>query len=362
VNVVDLVRGDVATMEPYTPIFPFEVVAARLGRTPDSIVKLDANENPYGPSPCVRAALADLAYANIYPDPESRHLRRALTEFTGVAVDHLLAGAGADELIDLTMRLFLMPGDVILNCPPTFGMYAFDAAVCGARVVSVPRRADFTLDLDAVEEATRQYGPKLLFVTSPNNPDGSVVSDEDLERLLALPIVVILDEAYVEFAGRERSRIGRVPDQDNLVVLRTFSKLAGLAGLRVGYGAFPGPLMPHLWKIKQPYSVSVAASTAAMAALEDLAWFEEKVGLLVAERVRLLRLLESIPYLRPYPSQSNFVLCQVLDHDARQLKLDLEQEGILIRYFDKPRLRDHIRISVGKPEHTDILIKELAAR
>jgi histidinol-phosphate aminotransferase len=241
-------------------------------------------------------------------------------------------------------------------------MYAFDAAVCGARVVTVPRSADFTLDLDAVEEATGQHRPKLLFVTSPNNPDGSVASDEDLERLLGLPIVVILDEAYVEFAGPERSRIRQVPDQDNLIVLRTFSKLAGLAGLRVGYGAFPDSLMPHLWKIKQPYNVSVAASTAAMAALEDLDWFEEKVRLIVAERARLLRLLESIPYLRPYPTQSNFILCHVVDRDARQLKLDLEQKGILIRHFDRPRLRDHIRISVGKPEHTDILIKELTTR
>ena len=361
-NAVDLVRGDVATMEPYTPIFPLEVVAARLGCAPDEIIKLDANENPYGPSPRVRDALADLPYAHIYPDPESRHLRKALARFTGVPVDNLLAGAGADELIDLTMRLFLLPGDVILNCPPTFGMYAFDAAICGARVVSVPRHVDFTLDRDAVEEATRQHSPKLLFVTSPNNPDGGLASGEVLERLLALPIIVVLDEAYVEFAGREQSRIRQVPDQDNLIVLRTFSKLAGLAGLRVGYGAFPASLMPHLWKIKQPYNVSVAASTAAVAALEDMAWFEEKVGLIVAERARLMRLLESIPYLRPYPSQSNFILCQVLDRDARQLKLDLEQEGILIRHFDKPRLRDHIRVSVGKPEHTDALIRELVER
>ena len=365
-NAVDLIRGDVATMEPYTPIFPFEVLAARLGRDPDDLIKLDANENPYGAAPGVRAALAGLRYTHVYPDPQSRELRAALAGFTGVPADLLLAGAGADEMIDLTMRLFLQPGDTIVNCPPTFGMYPFDAAICGAGVVSVPRRDDFSLDLDAVEAAVRRHEPKLIFVACPNNPDGSWLPDADLERLLALPLVVVLDEAYVEFAGTEpanlgrgRSRIRRVAERENLIVLRTFSKLAGLAGLRAGYGAFPAALIPHLWKIKQPYNVSVAASAAAVAALEDRAWLEQKVTLIVEERERLSNRLATIPYLQPYASQSNFVLCRVIGRDARALKRSLEQEGILVRYFDKPRLRDHIRISVGRPEQTDALIAAL---
>ncbi len=359
-NAADLVRADVATMEPYTPIFPFEVVAARLGRAPEDIIKLDANENPYGPPPGVRDALANLQYAHIYPDPESRILRQALARFTGVPSGVLLAGAGADELLDLTMRLFLSPGDSILNCPPTFGMYAFDAAISGARVVSVPRTAELALDLEGIEAAVAQQRPKLVFVTSPNNPDGGWLPDHGLERLLALPVVVVLDEAYVEFAGMDRSRIGRVPHCDNLIVLRTFSKLAGLAGLRIGYGAFPATVMEHLWKIKQPYNVSVAAAAAALAALEDRAWLEQRVALIVAERERLIGLLSAVPYLAPYPSDANFVLCRVVDRDARELKLALEREGILIRYFDKPRLRDHVRFSVGKPEHTDALVRVLA--
>jgi histidinol-phosphate aminotransferase len=357
-----LIRPTIATMEPYTPIFPFEVLAARLGRAPDDIIKLDANENPYGTSPQVLEALASLRDAHIYPDPESHVLREALADFAGVPADLVLAGAGADELIDLTMRLFLQPGDAIIDCPPTFGMYAFDAAISGAGVISVPRSCDFSLDLEAIEEATYAHHPKLIFVASPNNPDGGWLPDADLERILTLPLVVILDEAYVEFAGTRHSRIRQVPHRDNLIVLRTFSKWAGLAGLRVGYGAFPTALMPHLWKIKQPYNISVAAAAAAVAALRDRAWLERKVGLIVRERERLAQLLGDIPYLRPYPSQSNFVLCQVAGRDAGQLKLALEQEGILVRYFNKPRLRDHIRISAGKPEHTDALIAVLRSR
>ena len=358
-NATDLVRPDIVTMEPYEPIFPFGVLAARLGRHPDDVIKLDANENPYGPSPRMRAALANLPYVHIYPDPESRALRAALADFTGLPAELLLAGAGADELIDLTMRLFVQPGDAVLNCPPTFGMYAFDATVAGARVISVPRRPDFTVDIDAIEKAVRQHRPKLAFITSPNNPDGGWLSDADLERLLALPLIVVLDEAYVEFAGMERSRIGQVPQHDNLIVLRTFSKWAGLAGLRVGYGAFPAALMPHLWKIKQPYNVSVAASAAAITALQDRDYLEQQLVRIIAQRERLVQSLGDIPYLRPYPSRANFVLCRVVGRDARQLKLTLEGEGVLIRHFNKPGLRDHVRISVGRADQTDALVAAL---
>jgi histidinol-phosphate aminotransferase len=215
------------------------------------------------------------------------------------------------------------------------------------------------VDVAAVIEAVRRYRPKLLFVTSPNNPDGGWLSGAALERLLDLPLVVVLDEAYVEFTGLERSRIGWVASCDNLVVLRSFSKWAGLAGLRVGYGAFPAALMPHLWKIKQPYTVSVAASTAAIASLEDRAYLEQVVARIVEERERLRQELGRIPYLRPYPSHANFVLCQVEGRRAGHVKRALEQEGVLVRHFDKPRLDDCIRVSVGKPEQTDALISML---
>ncbi len=180
----------------------------------------------------------------------------------------------------------------------------------------------------------------MLFIATPNNPDGSILDANIIDALFELPTLVVLDEAYIEFAdenlGVDLSRIRIVPARENLVVLRTFSKWAGLAGLRIGYGAFPLWLMPTLWKSKQPYNVNVAASVAAQVSLEHTDELAEVVLLLKNERARLFAALQEIPFLKPYPSQSNFILCQVVERDAAELKSRLAQEyGIFIRYFNQ---------------------------
>jgi histidinol-phosphate aminotransferase len=358
------IRAHLESLPPYIPIEPFEVLSELVGRDPSQIVKLDANENPYGPLPVVREALGKLYFPHIYPDPESRALRKSLSKFTGIGEEFLLAGAGADELIDLLMRVVLEPGDCILSCPPTFGMYTFDAQLNAARCIEVRRNPDFSLDTESLRKAVETHQPKILFIASPNNPDGSMLDRKKIDQLLTLPLLVVLDEAYIEFAdedlGGSLSRIREVPSRENLVVLRTFSKWAGLAGLRIGYGAFPLWLMPTLWKSKQPYNVNVAASVAAQISLEHVEELKEIVQRLKAERSRLFDALQEIPYLKPYPTQANFILCQVIGSDAAELKSRLAQEhGIFIRYFNKPGLRDHIRISVGRPQDTDVLLEAL---
>lgn len=358
------IRAHLESLPPYIPIEPFEVLSARIGREASQIIKLDANENPYGPLPVVRGALGNLDFPHIYPDPESRALRASLEKFTGVPSDYLMAGAGADELIDLLLRVLLEPGDCVLSCPPTFGMYSFDGELNAARVIEVPRNRDFSLDIEAICKAVEKHQPKILFVATPNNPDGSLLDEKAIDGLLALPLLIVLDEAYIEFAGENLgaglSRIREVPLRENLVVLRTFSKWAGLAGLRVGYGAFPLWLMPTLWKAKQPYNVNVAASVAAQVSLAHVKELAGVVERLKLERNRLFSALQDIPYLQPYPTKSNFILCQVAGRDAAELKTRLaEQYGIFVRYFNKPGLRDHIRISVGRPQDTDVLLNAL---
>ncbi|KAB8140837.1 histidinol-phosphate transaminase [Chloroflexia bacterium SDU3-3] len=362
-DISHLLRPDIAALEPYTPIVPLEVLAERLGRPIDQIIKLDANENPYGASPRALAALASYPHYAIYPDPEHTALRAALSAYTGQPAARLICGAGSDELIDLLMRAFLMPGDAIINCGPTFGMYPFDAQLFAARVIAVPRTEGFAVDIEAVADAAQAHGAKMVFLANPNNPTGTLTPRAEIERLLELPMLVVVDEAYAEFAGQ--SLIDMVGSRPNLVVLRTFSKWAGLAGLRVGYAAVPEELIAHLWKIKQPYNVNCAAEQAALASLADMPYLQGLIDQIVAERGRLMAALAELPLLRPFPSSANFVLCRVAAEPgagpqrAMAIKRHLEERGILIRYYTTPALADCIRISVGRPEQNDALLAAL---
>ena len=355
----NLIRSDIADMASYTPIVPFDVLSQRLGIPAEDIIKLDANENPYGPSPRVYEALADETYYHIYPDPDSSSLRQALRQYIGVEASHIVAGHGADELIDLIIRLFISPGDAVINCPPTFGMYRFDTELNGGSIIDIERKEDFSLHTESVVDlAANNRNIKLIFITSPNNPDGGILDDRCLQQLLQLPLIVVLDEAYIEFAGG--SRANWVLEHENLIVLRTFSKWAGLAGLRVGYGIFPHWILSHLLKIKQPYNVNVAGGTAALASLSDVSRLQENVRKIVAERGRLYTALQAFDFLKPYPSEANFILSRVIGRDAAELKATLAERGILIRYFDTPGLRNHVRISVGTPSQTSVLLEALS--
>lgn len=351
----------------YTPIEPFEILSARVGKSPDQIIKLDANENPYGMSPRASEAVANMPFGHIYPDPESRKLRDQISSFINISAQNILAGAGADELIDLIVRVAIEPEDVVLNCPPTFGMYQFDGDLNSARVINIPRKADFSLDLPAIQHAIGKHKPKLLFLTSPNNPDGSLIDPEIIRELIEYQILVVLDEAYIEFAdpenlGQKKSMANLAANSDNLIVLRTFSKLAGLAGLRVGYGIFPNWLLPILWKAKQPYNVNVAAALAASAALEDQEYLRCTVAKIVSERERLLKSLRAINRITVYPSNANFILCRLAEDNAKKLKENLASEyGIFIRHFNKPGLNDCLRISVGTPQQNEQFLQVFTA-
>lgn len=355
----DLIRPDIAEMAPYTPIVPFDVLSQRLNISPGEIIKLDANENPYGPSRRVYEALVNETYYHIYPDPDSTALRQALSQYTEINASHIVAGHGADELIDLVIRLFISPGDAAINCPPTFGMYRFDIELNGGKIIDIDRKGDFSLDTESIIElANQNKNVKIVFITSPNNPDGGMLDDACLRELLQLPLIVVLDEAYIEFAGKSRGNW--VLEHENLIVLRTFSKWAGLAGLRVGYGIFPHWVLSHLLKIKQPYNVNVAGATAALASLSDVSQLRENVEKIVQERGRLYQALQEFDFLQPYPSEANFILARVIGKDAAELKAALAEQGILIRYFNTERLRDHVRISVGTPSQTSVLLKTLS--
>jgi histidinol-phosphate aminotransferase len=352
------IRSDIAEMEGYGyPSGTLELLSERMDRPASEIIKLDTNENPYGPSPKALAALAKMeSTAHIYPDVRVPYLRAGLAEYTGIDPEHILVGQGCDEIIKVTEQLFLEPGDIILNCPPTFTMYSLVAGWLGAKTVNIPRRADFSLDVEGIEKAAYEAGDKakLLFLCSPNNPDGSRMEAGVLDRLLQLPLVVVLDEAYFEFARIEASEDNalRIPHTPNLIIFRTFSKWAGLAGLRIGYGLYPLEIIEHLWKIKLPFNVSAAADTAARATLNDMTLMQANIQKIIAERERLLVELNAIPYLHAYPSYANFIFCKVTGVPIPEFQTRLENEGILIRYYEG-KVPGHIRISIGRPDQND---------
>ena len=351
-----LIRPSLRRSEAYVPIVPLEVLSEETGVAADQLVKLDGNENPYGCSPRVQRALGKYNRYHLYPDPDQRELREALAEYVGLGAEYIVAGQGSDDLIDLILRLIIDPGDKVINCVPTFGMYSFSTHICGGTVVEVPRDQNFAVDMAKVKAAIDER-TKVIFLASPNNPSGNTVPEGSIIELLKENLAVVVDEAYYEFS--RQTVVNMVPKYSNLIVLRTFSKWAGLAGLRVGYGIFPPDITPYIMKIKQPYNVNVAANVAAIESLKDVEHLEKTVRSIIEERERLFTELKKLGWLRPFPSQSNFILCSVLQGSAKGLRDELRKRGIIIRHFDTALLRDYIRITVGKPGHTNLLIKAL---
>jgi histidinol-phosphate aminotransferase len=320
------------------------------------IIKMNANENPYGCSPCVIKALAECRNFNIYPDDGQQELRRQLSAYAGVPAERIVAGHGSNTLIDSIVRLFVDPDDEVINSVPTFDIYRFSTEICGGRVVNINRDDKFEIDVAGIKAAISDK-TRLIFLATPNNPTGNAVAQADILELLKTGLPVVVDEAYYEFSGE--TAMSLTEKYQNLIVLRSFSKWAGLAGLRVGYGVFPPRIASYILAIKIPHNVSVAAEIAVRESLADIDYLQSRVKAIIQERVRLFNELQKITWLKPYPSKANFIYCAVLKGNASDLHLKLQQKGILVRYFDRPLLKNSIRISIGKPEHTDALIKAL---
>lgn len=320
------------------------------------IIKLDANENVYGCSPRVQKALGEFNKYNIYPDGEQTELRKALSGYTGTSPDTIVLGNGSGELLDYVLQLFVGPGDEVVNFVPTFDLYRTRTERISGKLIEVERKKDFSIDV-AKAKAAVTLKTKLIIITNPNNPDGTLTPEKDIRAILDTGVPVLVDEAYFEF-----SNVTIVPlmkKYENLMILRTFSKWTGLAGLRVGYGIFPPVVAAYLLKNKLPYNVSCAAQVAVLESLKDTEYLMGTVRKIIAERERMLNELKKIPYLTVYPSKANYVLCLIAGGRAGELRERMQSKGILVRFWDRPLMRDFIRISVGKPEHTDAVIKVL---
>ena len=353
------VQPHLAALPGYEPVTPVDQLAARAGVDPAGVLKLDANENPFGASAAVQRAIAAFDGWSVYPDPLQLDLRAALAGYAGVTAERVVGGAGSDELIELTVRALAGPGQRVLSCPPTFGMYRFLCDVAAVPLDEVERRPDFRIDLKAVLAAIRPE-TALVILASPNNPSGTPLGDDELAVLLAGGPTIAVDEAYGEYAGA--SALDRFGDHPRLIVFRTFSKWAGLAGLRAGYGVFHADLAAALLRIKQPYNVNLAADVAMRAAIDAKEELLAQAARVVEERAALARDIAALGWLTPYPSSANFLLCAVEggapDAGAR-LQAALAARGVFVRYFGTPRLRDCVRISCPRPDQHDALMTHL---
>src|SRR4030042_5640057 len=342
-----LIRPELVGFGGYVASKAPETVAAKAKVAVDASLKLDANENPYGCSPRVKQALSAYPYFNVYPDANQTELRKLLQGYTGVGAEHIVAGGGSDQLIDLIIRLFVGPGDEVINCIPTFDIFRFSTALCNGKMVEVLRDEDYRVNISAVKKALSKK-TKIILLANPNNPTGTSTPRQDVLELLDTGVPVLADEAYVEFSGETVTDL--VPQYKNLMVLRTFSKWAGLAGFRIGYSILPPQIAEYLRRIKLPYNVNVAAIIAVRESLKDIDYLRNNVKAIVAEKERLFGELKKLKWLKPFPSKANFVFCHVLSGKASEIQQELQNRGILIRYFDLPLLQNSLRISVGKPE------------
>ena len=355
----ELVPPWIRAIEAYKPGRPIEEVERELGI---HAIKLASNENPLGPSPmAVEAARRALADANWYPDGAGYYLRKKLSDQLGVEMDRLMLGAGSCELIDLVARTLLTPGDNAVCPEGSFPLYYSAVRATGERLITVPLRA-FAIDLEAIAKAASER-TRVIYLANPNNPTGTMFMADELDAFLSrIPqsALVVLDEAYYEFADRRgySRSLDLVRSGRNVLVLRTFSKVYGLAGMRVGYAIGPADLLAQLNKVRQPFNVTGVSLAAAQAALDDL----EHVGRSVENNRRGLAQLEAglrAQGVSFVPSVANFMLVH-LGPATNQIADAMLRLGVIVRPMAWMGFPEAIRVSVGTPAQNDKFLAALA--
>ncbi|NQU10035.1 histidinol-phosphate transaminase [bacterium] len=343
----------------YEPGRPIEEVARELGLNPARIVKLASNENALGPSPQAVAAMRRaLRTAHRYPDGGGFYLRRELARRLGVGQENLILGNGSNELIEFLYHAFVGPGDEVVAGDRAFVIYKFMAGMFQARCVEVPFRGH-THDLRAMREAITAK-TKLVFVANPNNPTGTRVANAEVSRFIrGLPahVIAVLDEAYIEYLDDPPPSVGYTK-RHQVVLLRTFSKIVGLAGLRIGYAVAPADCIALLQRVRQPFNANAIAQAGALAALGDAAHIRRtkamtRHGLAYLEKEFRRLGLEFVP------SCTNFVLVRV--GDGTKVFAELQRRGVIVRPVGAYRMPEWIRVTVGRPEENRRFVAALRA-
>jgi histidinol-phosphate aminotransferase len=350
----------VRRIAPYVPGKPIDELAREYGLAGASIVKLASNENPRGPSPRVRDAIAAAA-ADVtrYPDGNAFALKTALAARYGVSREQIVIGNGSNDVLELAAQAFLRPGDHAVYSEHAFAVYPLATQARGATGIEVPAR-DYGHDLDAMLEAITPR-TRLVFIANPNNPTGTWLPPAAVKAFLAAvpnEVVVVLDEAYEEYLGTEQRSPSAMwlGEHANLIVSRTFSKAYGLAGLRIGFGLMDAVVADLLNRVRQPFNVNSVAQAAALAALEDVDYVAESAALNRAGLRELTSALDAMG-VGHVPSHGNFLLVHV--GDAAQVYERLLRQGVIVRPVGNYGLPDHLRVTVGLPAENQRFIGAL---
>ena len=354
-----MARRGIEDLVPYPPGKPIEELERELGI--QGSIKLASNENPLGPSPlAIEAIRRKLEVLNRYPDGSGFYLKAKLSEKSGLAPDKILLGNGSNEIIELIVRTFLEPEEEVIQAFPTFLVYEKIVKGAGGIMLSVPLK-DFRINLDGMLDAVTTK-TKIIFVNNPNNPTGSVLGAREMGLFLeALPkdIIVALDEAYIEFVTDSDCANGLhlLNKHPGVVVLRTFSKLYGLAGLRIGYGFTSARIADYINRVRQPFNANALAQAAATAALDDMEFVEKTLDTV---RDGLAYLQEHLDHmgLQYVPTQTNFFLIRV-PGGGKYTYESLLPKGVIVRSMESYGLPDYIRINVGLPEENERFIRAL---
>lgn len=344
----------------YEPGKPIEDVARELGLQPDEIIKLASNENPLGPSPKALAAMREaLERAHLYPDGGGYYLREAIAQKLGLERANVILGCGSNEVIEFIGKAFLSPGDEIITARHAFVVYKLMATLFGARTIEVPD-PNFAHDLEAMAAAITPR-TKEVFIANPNNPTGTLVSQQEIDRFMErVPseVVVVFDEAYYEFLPDPPDTLKFVREGRNVVVLRTFSKIQGLANLRIGFGLARPDLIEVLQKTRQPFNVNGIAQAGALAGLLDDE-HQRRTRELTWEGRAYLEKAFAVLGLEYVPSHANFILVRV--GDGRAVFNELMKRGVIVRDMNAYALPEWIRVSIGTMEQNQRFLAELRA-
>ena len=343
----NFVNDHIEKLKNYEPVESDDTLRSKYSLGDKEIIRLNANENPYGSIKEINDKLSNFSFHN-YPDSNQAKLRKFLSKYTGLPSENIVAGSGADEMIELIFKIYGKKEDVLIDAQPTFGMYSFLATSMGMKVINSPRKEDWSIDLMKTVDLINEHKSKLLFIASPNNPTGNIANENEIINLLETGTIVIVDETYYEFCSKSCSNL--LNSFENLIILRSFSKWAGIAGLRIGYMMASKNVISNIFKIKQPYNVNLAAEVAAITTLENSDKLIENIQIINNEKEDFFSFLNEYTNITPFLSEANFILCKFKNNDSEIVFNKLAKEGIFVRKFSDDNLKNYLRISIGKPE------------